>query len=157
MKEKIFKIQSNEDLMNARQLQRHINSSYDGWYEVTDLTEKPEECEHISGGLGACPKCGMTYDEIDKHKCSKPKAEKECNLPHDECPFYNEKESQEIMKSTIEPEKEWCFCGDPLNHEVNNWCHRCNRPIKDWKEPIKPKNPPKSYKIYGFIHQCRLL
>ncbi len=34
-----------------------------------------------------------------------------------------------------EPKKDYCECKEPMNLPENNWCLRCTRPIKDWKEP----------------------
>lgn len=42
------------------------------------IEKEAQECKHISGGLGACPKCGETYEDINKHR---PKKEAQAPAP----------------------------------------------------------------------------
>lgn len=66
-----------EELTNIIMAYKSRMNATDGGYTSHEIAEvvikagyrlpesEKKECEHISGGLGACPKCGETYDKIN--------------------------------------------------------------------------------------------
>lgn len=61
----------------------------DWWTQGAQLAQGYlKDCQHVSGGLGACPKCGERYDKVDEDCQPKVWPDKKTDAQPNDGPYY---------------------------------------------------------------------